>query len=201
MTGWTASLLLLVVTVTQSCCAPGMFEPPNVGLNYQAEERNNVTVEWRFSSKADISIPSLKIHCQFVLPELKVFYHLDHGAEWSQHEQFAGRVQCDKDALRTGRVRLQLIRVRTDDSGRYLCRMVTGSVKKVQEFSLHVAAKPPQATAEPISVRPEPEPGSRGRPGLYAGLGLAAAAAAVAVAAAAGLAARRWTSHAALHNT
>ncbi|XP_041821327.1 programmed cell death 1 ligand 1-like [Chelmon rostratus] len=178
-------ILLLIILAS---CVSGMFEPQDSALNYQAEENSSITAEWRFSSKANVSIPSLKIHCVFVTPELRVFYHLDHSIEEPQHEQFAGRVRCDKHALRTGRVRLRLSGVRTEDSGRYLCRMVTQSGKKVKEFSLHVAAKPTQVAVEMSKpAKPEAKPASRGRPGLYAGLGLAVAAA--------GLAACRWTSH------
>ncbi|XP_030608814.1 uncharacterized protein LOC115796589 [Archocentrus centrarchus] len=38
----------------------------------------------------------------------------------SQDAKFSGRVQSDKDALREGRIRLQVSRLRTDDSGLYL---------------------------------------------------------------------------------
>ncbi|XP_044040382.1 uncharacterized protein LOC122870298 [Siniperca chuatsi] len=185
--------ILLLITLTSCVC--GVFEPHNTALNYQAEESNNITVEWRFSSKANISLPSLKIHCLFVLPELKVFYHLDNSVEESQHEQFAGRVQCDKDALSTGRVRLHLSRVRTDDSGPYLCRMATEFGKKIKEFSLNITDK---SHTDTIADEPKPvipKPASRGRIGLYVGLGLAAAAAAA-------LAVCRCTSsYTALHST
>lgn len=109
-------------------------------LHYQAEENHNITVEWRFSFKADISVSSLKIHC-VLTPELKVFFHLDTSVEESQHEQFAGRVQCDTDALSAGLVRLHLSRVKTNDSGVYLCRMATEFGKKVKEFSLNITGK------------------------------------------------------------
>lgn len=118
----------------------GLFDLQNMALNYKSEQNNNITVEWRFSAKTNISISSLKIHC-VLIPELKVFYHLDNSVEESQHEQFAGRVQCDKEALSAGLVRLHLSKVRTDDSGLYLCRMTTEFGKKVKQFSLNITGK------------------------------------------------------------
>lgn len=117
-----------------------MFSPQSTGLHRHAVENNNITVEWRFSSEADISVASLKIHC-LLFPELKVFYHMDSSVDESQDEQFMGRVHCDKDALSTGRVRLHLSRVRTNDSGRYLCRMATEFGKKVKAFSLNITGE------------------------------------------------------------
>ncbi|XP_070711170.1 programmed cell death 1 ligand 1-like [Pempheris klunzingeri] len=181
MEGWTASSLLCLLAVRLFCGAAGVTECHDRALDIQAVEGSNVTVEWCFSSRANISISSLKIHC-LMDPELKVFYHLDDIVRMDKeppHEQFAGRVQCDKDALRTGRVQLHLSRVQMNDSGRYRCRMFTGSGRKVKPFSLSITAavdEPKPLTPEP---EPEPEPESRGRPGLYAGLGLAAVAAVV----------------------
>ncbi|XP_029310498.1 uncharacterized protein LOC115023561 [Cottoperca gobio] len=162
--------MLLLLSLT--CCVYGMSEP----LKFQAEEDNNVTVEWSFSSKANISISSLKLHCLTVLG-LKVFYHMDHHVYESQNQQFAGRVQCDREALRTGSVRLHLSRVRADDSGQYLCRMATGSGRKVKQFSLNITA----AVDEPTTVTPTAmipaAAASRRRSCFYVVLGLTAASA------------------------
>lgn len=119
----------------------GMYGPPQSPLDYHAEEHGNITVEWRFAGAvAGITVSSLKIHC-LLLPDLVVFYHLDNSVEEQQHKRFAGRVQCDKDALTYGEVRLHLPRVRTSDSGKYLCRMATQFGKMVKEFSLNVTGK------------------------------------------------------------
>ncbi|XP_049424007.1 uncharacterized protein LOC125883619 isoform X1 [Epinephelus fuscoguttatus] len=170
-------IILLLINLTSCVC--GVSKPYDTPLKYQAEENSDVTVEWSFSSETDIPLPSLKIHCQKVLG-LKVFYHLDNCIEESQHEQFAGRVQCDKDALRGGRVRLHLSRVKMNDSGVYLCRMATDFGRKVKEFSLDITAavdKPKPVTTTPAPVTPTPAPVSRGRISLCVVLGLAAAAA------------------------
>ncbi|KAM3590778.1 uncharacterized protein V6R79_016488 [Siganus canaliculatus] len=193
--------------------ARGVLEPHDRTLKYQAEESSNVTVEWRFGPhRANVSIPALKIHCLFLSPDRRVFYHLDNSVEEAQHEQFAGRVQCDKDALKTGRVRFQLARVRTHDTGSYLCRMATRFGRKVEQFSLSVTEKSsqsfheqrprttlskPAAVVESKHVTSNPEPLIRCRGGLYVGLGLAGAAATLVL-----LATRHFTaSHASVLKT
>ncbi|XP_039874848.1 uncharacterized protein LOC120725860 isoform X2 [Simochromis diagramma] len=162
------SFLLIILT----SCFCEMSANHNKDLYYQAEENSDITVEWTFTTKVSITISSLKIHC-LQLPELKVFFNMDTSSDEPQHEQFAGRVQCDKDALTTGRVRLQLSRVRSNDSGRYLCRMATQFGKKVKEFRLNITAatvkpKPVTATREP-NRKPE-----RGERSLFSNLALGA---------------------------
>lgn len=136
-------------TITSvSFISPSLPPAGELALNYQAEENSNVTVEWRFSNKTGISVPSLKIHCVFLSEEpQKVFYELDNSVKESQHEQFAGRVQCDKDALGTGRVRFHVFRVTTHDSGSYLCRMATEFGRKSEEFALNITGKLAQTSA------------------------------------------------------
>ncbi|XP_051256115.1 uncharacterized protein LOC127363552 isoform X4 [Dicentrarchus labrax] len=108
--------ILLLVGLTSSVC--GMFVLKKTPTFYQAEEDDNITIGW------DSPIMSLTIlSCFFQSEPLKLFYEMVDGVESSesQHQQFAGRVQCDKGALRGGRVRLHVSRVTTDDSGRYWC--------------------------------------------------------------------------------
>ncbi|XP_039883285.1 uncharacterized protein LOC120730818 isoform X3 [Simochromis diagramma] len=115
---WTLMLHLgsvrgsFVVDVTQS--------------SYQAEENHNITLEWTFPTKPDTPISALNILCS--LNNDLTLYFLRDGVEFSevQDKRFSGRVQSDKDALREGRIRLQLSRLRTEDSGLYLCEVDTG---------------------------------------------------------------------------
>ena len=96
--------------------------------SYQAEENDNITLEWMFTTKPDSSSTSLNIFCQlFTDVKLLILYHVHEGVEVSESQdgQFAGRVQCDKDALREGRIRLHVSRIRTDESGLYLCEVRT----------------------------------------------------------------------------
>ncbi|CAI5681663.1 unnamed protein product [Oreochromis niloticus] len=130
---------LLFLTLVSS--AYETSDDDNEVLYYRGEENSNITVEWQFASKVNITISMFKIHC-LQLPELKVFFNMDSSSDEPQHEQFAGRVQCDKDALTTGRVRLKLPKVRINDSGWYLCRMATEFGKKVKEFRLNISGSP-----------------------------------------------------------
>uniref|UniRef100_A0A671TLQ4 Ig-like domain-containing protein n=1 Tax=Sparus aurata TaxID=8175 RepID=A0A671TLQ4_SPAAU len=86
--------------------------------SYQAEENHNITLEWTFTTTADTSPDSLYIFC-----EMKT----DHKVlvPESRDQQFVGRVQWDKDVLRDGRLRLYVSRLRTEDSGQYLCDVRT----------------------------------------------------------------------------
>ncbi|KAI3376053.1 hypothetical protein L3Q82_016592 [Scortum barcoo] len=56
----------------------------------------------------------------------------------SQDEHFAGRVQFDKDVLREGRIRLHVSRLRTDDSGLYLCEVKTNYGFNIGKSRLNV---------------------------------------------------------------
>eukprot|EP00064_Thunnus_orientalis_P020811 superscaffoldBa00005939_g20959 len=118
--------ILLLISMTSCVC--GTFVVNVTQTSYQAEENDTITLEWMFTTKPDSSSTSLYILCE-LLTDVKhlILYHLYEGVEVSesQDEQFAGRVQCDKDALREGRIRLHVSRLRTDDSGLYLCEVKT----------------------------------------------------------------------------
>ncbi|CAI5659834.1 unnamed protein product [Oreochromis niloticus] len=117
-------LLLIILT----SCVSGSFVVNVTQTSYQAEENHNITLEWTFTTKPDRSTRSLNILCElFISHKSSVLYHVHEGVEVSesQDEKFSGRVQSDKDALREGRIRLQLSRLRTDDSGLYLCEVNT----------------------------------------------------------------------------
>ncbi|XP_044039951.1 uncharacterized protein LOC122870150 [Siniperca chuatsi] len=184
----TCSILLLI---TLTSCVCGSF-PPAAGTfvvnvtqsSYQAEENEDITLEWTFTTKPDSS-NSLNILCELITDhKASVLYHLYEGVEVpeSQDGQFAGRVQCDRDVLREGRLRLHVSRLRTGDSGLYLCEVSTtygGSIGKsrlnvTDVFGLFTAARD-----RPEPERPNTE--SRGMIVLYCGLGLTAAAAVLGV--------------------
>ncbi|XP_038587588.1 uncharacterized protein LOC119912456 isoform X2 [Micropterus salmoides] len=166
--------ILLLISLTSCVC--GTFVVNVTQTSYQAEENENITLEWTFTTKTDSSLNSLYIFCQ-LLTDRKAsgLYRLHEGIEVpeSQDEQFARRVQCDKDVLREGRIRLHVSRLRTEDSGLYLCKVKTNYGMSSGRFQLNVTAADEPKPQRP-TVRPQPE--SRGRIGLYAGLGLAAAA-------------------------
>ncbi|XP_044040314.1 uncharacterized protein LOC122870268 isoform X5 [Siniperca chuatsi] len=177
----TCSILLLI---TLTSCVCGSF-PPAAGAfvvnvtqsSYQAEENEDITLEWTFTTKPDSS-NSLNIFCDLTTEhKVSVLYHLHEGVEVpeSQDGQFAGRVQCDRDVLREGRLRLHVSRLRTEDSGLYLCEVRTTYGGSFGKSRLNVTA----ARDRPEPERPNTE--SRGMIVLYCVLGLTAAAAAAAV--------------------
>ncbi|XP_040910421.1 uncharacterized protein LOC121192690 [Toxotes jaculatrix] len=164
---------ILQLIILTSCVCAGAFVVTVTQSSYQAEEKHNVTLEWRFTPKPDSSSNSLYIYCQLITGhKVSVLYRVHKGVEVpeSQDEQFSGRVQCNKDVLRDGQIRLHVSSLRTEDSGLYLCVVRTdygGSNDKCQ-LTVSAAADPPKPHRPTVSPQPE----SRGRIALYAGLGL-----------------------------
>ncbi|KAL7375550.1 hypothetical protein ABVT39_019356 [Epinephelus coioides] len=115
-------IILLLINLTSCVC--GTFELNVTQTCYQAEENHNITLEFMFTTKPGSSLHSLFIYCE-LKTDLRAtsLFHLHNGVEVpeSQDEQFTGRVQCDKDVLREGRLRLHVSRLRTNDSGLYMC--------------------------------------------------------------------------------
>ncbi|XP_037644922.1 uncharacterized protein LOC119499804 isoform X2 [Sebastes umbrosus] len=147
--------ILLLLSLTS--CVSGSFVVNVTQTSYQAEENHNITLEWMFTTRTHSSPNSLYIYCE-LLADLKplVLFHLYEGVELpeSQDEQFTGRVRCDKDVLRDGRIRLHMSRLRINDS------------------AAADEPKPLRPTMRPQPERPtmRPQPESRGRIGLYVGL-------------------------------
>ncbi|XP_028428562.1 uncharacterized protein LOC114552057 [Perca flavescens] len=114
-------ILLIILT----SCVSGTVNVTQ--SSYQAEEDQDITLEWTFTTNNHSSSNSLNIFCQLITDRLLVLFHLHEGVEVpeSQDEQFAGRVQWDKDVLREGRLRLHVSRLRTEDSGLYVCKVLT----------------------------------------------------------------------------
>ncbi|KAL7374962.1 hypothetical protein ABVT39_009836 [Epinephelus coioides] len=154
----------------------GTFVVNVTQTSYQAEENHNITLEWMFTTKPGSSLHSLFIYCQ-LKTDLRpsVLFRLHEGVEVpeSQDEQFTGRVQCDKDVLREGRLRLHVSRLRTDDSGLYMCEVFTrdGSSTATCRLTVTAAADEPKPSTQTVSL----QPGSRERSGLYVGLAVTAA--------------------------
>ncbi|XP_051256183.1 uncharacterized protein LOC127363560 isoform X11 [Dicentrarchus labrax] len=167
--------ILLLINLTSCVC--GTFVVNVTQTSYQAEENHNITLEWTFTTNTDSSLNSTFIYCTLTTENKEsVLYDLRKGVEdpESQDEQFKGRVQCDKDVLKEGRIRLHVSRLRTEDSGPYLCEVSTPYGATYGECRLSVTV----AADEPKLLRPQmsPQPESRGRIGLYVGLGLTAVA-------------------------
>ncbi|CAI5685922.1 unnamed protein product [Oreochromis niloticus] len=159
-------LLLIILT----SCVSGSFVVNVTQTSYQAEENHNITLEWTFTTKPDRSNKTLNILCElFINNNVSVVYHVHEGVEVSESQdaKFSGRVQSDKDALREGRIRLQLSRLRTDDSGLYLCEVNTDYGFSVGRCRLNVTVRDcPEPERKPETSNTE----RRGRIDLYCGL-------------------------------
>ncbi|XP_042257168.1 uncharacterized protein LOC121889352 [Thunnus maccoyii] len=116
-------MIWILFILTSSVC--GILVVKGAQTFYQAEENDNITIKWDSQTKTDMSHTNLD--CVLQSKPVRTFYQMKNGVEVpeSQDEQFAGRVQCDEDALREGRIRLHLSRVTTDDSGDYWCDLAS----------------------------------------------------------------------------
>ncbi|XP_032439837.1 uncharacterized protein LOC116733145 isoform X1 [Xiphophorus hellerii] len=171
---------ILLLLILSSCLCAATFVVNVTQSSYQAEENHSITLEWTFTTKTQGSWSQLFITCEFissVKPGVTIYVYCD-GDEIpdSQDEQFSGRVQIDKDVLREGRIRLHVSRLRTEDSGLYLCDVKTEDGFNSGRCRLNVTAAADVSPTQRTTLDPEPE--GRGRIGLHVSLGLTAAAAA-----------------------
>ncbi|XP_051256148.1 uncharacterized protein LOC127363555 isoform X21 [Dicentrarchus labrax] len=142
--------ILLLINLTSCVC--GTFVVNVTQTSYQAEENHNITLEWTFTTNTDSSLNFLFIYCRLITDHMvSVLYNLRDGVEIteSQDEQFKGRVQCEKDVLREGRIRLHVSRLRIEDSGLYLCKVFTTYGGNVGKCRLRVTADKQQQRQPP----------------------------------------------------
>ncbi|XP_078132675.1 uncharacterized protein LOC144534558 isoform X2 [Sander vitreus] len=166
--------ILLLISLTS--CIYGTFVVNVTQTSYEAEENHNITLEWTFTAKTDSSLNSFIIFCElFTDLKVSVLFLVHEGVEVpeSQDEQFAGRVQWDKDVLRGGRLRLHVSRLRTEDSGRYVCQIITNYVATFFKCRLNVTARDwPKPDLSPTANQLQPE--SWERINIWSGLILTA---------------------------
>ncbi|XP_025758313.1 uncharacterized protein LOC109194564 isoform X2 [Oreochromis niloticus] len=150
---FSAAVLLLTLVLCR-----GSFVVDVTQSSYQAEENHNITLEWTFTTKPDTPISALTILCYMNNAHKHItLYYVHDGVEFSEDEEFSGRVQSDKDALREGRIRLQLSRLRTEDSGLYLCEVDTGYGHGYNSCRVTVSESRPwktETTQQPGSLQP-----------------------------------------------
>lgn len=128
--GCVSSTGSLIVTVSQSF--------------HQAEENDNITLEWSFTTRTNSSPSLLSVFCDLIADqELSVLYRVQDGVEVSelQDKRFAGRVWSDSDALAEGRIALQLSGLTTHDSGLYVCKASTDHGDGSDSCRLNVTGK------------------------------------------------------------
>ncbi|XP_014831472.1 PREDICTED: uncharacterized protein LOC106909583 isoform X2 [Poecilia mexicana] len=152
------SLLLLILS---SCLCAATFVVNVTQSSYEAEENHSITLEWTFTTRTQGNWKNLFIYCEANTDHgVFVLYHVHDGVEFpdSQDDQFSGRVQSDKDVLREGRIRLHVSRLRTEDSGLYLCDVKTEDGFNSGRCRLNVTAADQIQTQRP-TLTPEPERG------------------------------------------
>ncbi|XP_007542585.1 uncharacterized protein LOC103130987 isoform X2 [Poecilia formosa] len=145
------SLLLLIL----SSCLCATFVVNVTQSSYEAEENHSITLEWTFTTRTQGSYRKLFIYCEFrTSVKTRIIYVHRDGVEFpeSQDDQFSGRVQSDKDVLREGRIRLHVSRLRTEDSGLYLCDVETEDGFNSGRCRLNVSAR--RSHSEP-KIKPE----------------------------------------------
>ncbi|XP_025757950.1 uncharacterized protein LOC102080329 isoform X2 [Oreochromis niloticus] len=110
--------ILLFLSLASSVWTFVLKRTPTV---FEAKEDDNITISLDSQLQADVSLADMM--CVFHSDATKILFKMIRGVEdsESQDEQFAGRVQTDRDALRGGRIRLHLSRVTAEDSGSYRC--------------------------------------------------------------------------------
>lgn len=106
---------------------------------YEAKEGSNITIRLDPQLQADVSLAHLM--CVFLSDNGKTLFKMIRGVEdsESQHDQFAGRVQIDRDALRGGRIGLHVSRVTAEDSGNYRCDLAADYNKVLRRWELEAS--------------------------------------------------------------
>ena len=135
-----------------SLSSAGMFAGKMAATLYQAEEDDNITIRWDSHTKTDMSLTNMA--CFLLSTPLKLLYEMINGVRVpeSQHQQFAGRVHCDEDALRHGRIRLHVSRLRTGDSGNYWCDLAANYNKVTRRWALETTGEPNSAVVQDGNV-------------------------------------------------
>ncbi|KAK1889995.1 Programmed cell death 1 ligand 1 [Dissostichus eleginoides] len=150
-------IILLLLFLTS--CVSGTVVVNVTQASYQAEENQNITLEWTFSTRRDTSLRSFSTLCFLHTNDRpSVLFELREGVESpeSQDPQFAGRVQWDKDVLTEGRLTLHVSRLRTNDSGFYVCDILTPDGSNSRRCWLSITAAAELQTQRPTES-PQPE--------------------------------------------
>ncbi|TNN34876.1 Butyrophilin-like protein 2 [Liparis tanakae] len=147
-------LLFIPLLFILPSCVCGPFVVNVTQSSYQAEENHNVTLEWTFTTDPERPSEYPDVYCVLLTSDKTInLFKVYNGVQNKtfQDEHFSGRVQWDQDVLRGGRVRLHVSRLRTSDSGQYLCEVSTSYGMNSGKCQLNVSG----AVSEPkLSVVP-----------------------------------------------
>ncbi|XP_071375182.1 uncharacterized protein [Centroberyx affinis] len=162
---------LLIICLCCHAIAPAAQFPFTVSATqsvYQAEEQRNVTLIWLYPATADMPLHTLYIKLLYVKPEpWRKIFRVENGVEDKlfPDEQYRGRVWCDAELARKGRIECQFSELRLNDTGTYYCIVAVGRDEHFKTCDLNVTAAKQLKTPEGPEQR---EPGWFGRIGVGA---------------------------------
>ncbi|KAL3051031.1 hypothetical protein OYC64_001327 [Pagothenia borchgrevinki] len=152
-------IFLILQLLFLTSCVSGTFVVNVTQTFYQAEENQNITLEWTFSTRTDTNFSSINTICHlFNKKRISVLFELREGVETrvSQDPEFTVRLKWDKDLLTEGRLTFHVSRLRTNDSGFYVCDIHTSDGSNSRNCWLNVtAAEELQPQRPPESPQPE----------------------------------------------
>ncbi|XP_034063585.1 uncharacterized protein LOC117540813 isoform X3 [Gymnodraco acuticeps] len=136
-------IFLILQLLFLTACVSGTFVVNVTQTFYQAEENQNITLEWTFSTRTDTNFSSISTICHLFNKKLiSILFELHEGVETrvSQDPEFTERLQWDKDVLTEGRLTFHVSRLRTKDSGFYVCDIHTSDGSSSKNCWLNVTA-------------------------------------------------------------
>ncbi|XP_071375184.1 programmed cell death 1 ligand 1-like [Centroberyx affinis] len=137
--------LLIICLCCQAIAAAAQF-PFTVSVTqsvYQAEEQCNVTLIWLYPATADMPLHTLFIDVLYVKPEpWRKIFRVENGVEDKlfPDEQYRGRMWCDAELARKGRIECQFSELRLNDTGTYHCVVAVGRDEHFKTCDLNVTA-------------------------------------------------------------
>ncbi|XP_037615147.1 uncharacterized protein LOC119481888 isoform X4 [Sebastes umbrosus] len=159
----------LVVTVTLLCLSAGV-NPSTASATqdvFKAEEGSNVTLTCLFYLKTHT--PATRLYIDIISMNLKrsiYRYNSESEAGLYEDELYRGRVSCNLELLKKGRIKCLFTDLRLNDTSTYIFIVVINEDSHSKECGLNVT----EASHQPVDEPSEPvEPSSRGRIGLYMG--------------------------------
>lgn len=120
---------------------------------YQAEEKSNITITWLLHFHTNRPPDFLQIDLMNVKRKTRVFfYNSETGTEVYPDEHYRGRLQCDPQLARKGRLECVLTDLRLNDTGTYHCIVVLNEEVSFKTCDLNVTGKMTSLTLLLVSI-------------------------------------------------
>ncbi|XP_043954045.1 uncharacterized protein LOC122820562 isoform X2 [Gambusia affinis] len=187
---WTKELIfclwkwsvMVFIWLSFHLCAPGngvqitfssSLVPIEVNVTqkfYQAEKNHNITLDFSFTTKPECSQNVWVVLCRQMKVDKVLYHYVEFDGDTAsecEDERFSGRVLFDKDVLRKGQIRLHVSRLRTEDSGFYVCELKIGRCRGSDTCNLVVTDMITTVHPSEIPSTISPPAESRGGTGLF----------------------------------